>query len=128
MPNWRFDGRKCVTKTAEFPSVDPLTIHFPFSLCTNRVKPTVGMLFIRQKWNMSMNCPNIYLNFFFMIQKLFCSPKNCQPLEYSLLSNNVHDYRIVSQGKTTIPNVDDGEEFEMTDVRHRPMFCFPIPP
>lgn len=39
------------------------------------------------------------------------------PLEYSLLSNNIHDYRIVSQGKTTIPGVDDGDGFEETDVR-----------
>lgn len=38
-------------------------------------------------------------------------------LAYCLLSNNVHDYRIVSQGKTTIPSVDDGAEFEDTDVR-----------
>lgn len=29
------------------------------------------------------------------------------------------DYFIVSQGKTTIPSVNDGEEFELTDVRHR---------
>lgn len=27
------------------------------------------------------------------------------------------DYYVVSQGKTTIPNVDDGEEFKDTDVR-----------
>lgn len=27
------------------------------------------------------------------------------------------DYYVVSQGKTTIPNVDDGEECELTDVR-----------
>lgn len=39
-----------------------------------------------------------------------CSPETC------LLSNNVNDYYFVSQGKTTIPNVDDGEEFRMTDV------------
>lgn len=41
-------------------------------------------------------------------------------LESCLLSNNIMDYHIVSQGKTTIPNVDDGEEFTLTDVRHRP--------
>lgn len=34
-----------------------------------------------------------------------------------LLSNNIMDYYVVSQGKTTIPNVDDGEELELTDVR-----------
>jgi hypothetical protein len=32
------------------------------------------------------------------------------------LSNNVNDYYYVSQGKTTIPNVDDGEECQLTDV------------
>ncbi|XP_037042171.1 myosin heavy chain, muscle isoform X14 [Bradysia coprophila] len=35
--------------------------------------------------------------------------------EDCLLSNNVYDYRIVSQGKTTIPSVDDASEFEDTD-------------
>lgn len=34
------------------------------------------------------------------------------------LSDNIMDYYVVSQGKTTIPNVDDGEEFKDTDVRH----------
>lgn len=33
-----------------------------------------------------------------------------------LLSNNILDYHFVSQGKTTIPNVDDGEEMLATDV------------
>ncbi|XP_063225500.1 myosin heavy chain, muscle isoform X25 [Bacillus rossius redtenbacheri] len=32
-----------------------------------------------------------------------------------LLSNNVHDYYFVSQGKTTIPSVDDSEEMLITD-------------
>lgn len=32
------------------------------------------------------------------------------------LSNDIFDYHVVSQGKTTIPNVDDGEEFVLTDV------------
>lgn len=27
------------------------------------------------------------------------------------------DYHIISQGKTTIPGVNDGEELELTDVR-----------
>lgn len=35
-----------------------------------------------------------------------------------LLSDNIHDYHYVSQGKTTIPNVDDGEELTLTDVRN----------
>ena len=33
-----------------------------------------------------------------------------------LLSNNIYDYVNVSQGKITIPNVDDGEECVLTDV------------
>ena len=32
------------------------------------------------------------------------------------LSDNIYDYPTVSQGKLTIPNVDDGEELELTDV------------
>lgn len=32
------------------------------------------------------------------------------------MSNNVYDYVFVSQGKVTIPNVDDGEECTLTDV------------
>ncbi|XP_017772942.1 PREDICTED: myosin heavy chain, muscle isoform X7 [Nicrophorus vespilloides] len=35
--------------------------------------------------------------------------KNC------LLSDNIQDYHFVAQGKTTIPNVDDGEECTLTD-------------
>jgi myosin heavy chain 6/7 len=35
--------------------------------------------------------------------------------EMCLLSNNVNDYHFVSQGKTSIPGVDDGEEFKITD-------------
>lgn len=34
-----------------------------------------------------------------------------------MLSNDIMDYHVVSQGKTTIPSVDDGEEMELTDVR-----------
>lgn len=39
-----------------------------------------------------------------------------QNSDYCLLSNNVMDYHIVSQGKTSIPGLDDGEECELTDV------------
>uniref|UniRef100_A0A1D1Z8S6 Myosin heavy chain, muscle n=1 Tax=Anthurium amnicola TaxID=1678845 RepID=A0A1D1Z8S6_9ARAE len=35
--------------------------------------------------------------------------------EMCLLSNNITDYYFVSQGKTTIPSVDDGEELTITD-------------
>uniref|UniRef100_A0A182M6X6 Myosin motor domain-containing protein n=1 Tax=Anopheles culicifacies TaxID=139723 RepID=A0A182M6X6_9DIPT len=37
--------------------------------------------------------------------------------EKCFLSNDVYDYMIIAQGKTTIPNVDDGEEMGLTDVR-----------
>jgi len=36
----------------------------------------------------------------------------------TLLSNRIGDYRYISQGKTRIPGVNDGEEFEVTDVSH----------
>ena len=38
------------------------------------------------------------------------------PAEICLLSNNIRDYYFVSQGKTTIPGLDDGEELLVTDV------------
>jgi len=38
------------------------------------------------------------------------------PVEMCLLTNNIHDYHFVSQGKTTIPGLDDGEELLVTDV------------
>ncbi|XP_077527317.1 myosin heavy chain isoform X10 [Haemaphysalis longicornis] len=36
--------------------------------------------------------------------------------EKLLLSNDIHDYYFVSQGKTEIPGLDDGEELEATDT------------
>lgn len=38
-------------------------------------------------------------------------------IDMCMLSENIHDYYYVSQGKTTIPGMDDGEEFQLTDVR-----------
>ncbi|XP_050428408.1 myosin heavy chain, muscle isoform X18 [Adelges cooleyi] len=35
--------------------------------------------------------------------------------EMCMLSEDIHDYYYVSQGKTTIPGMDDGEEFSLTD-------------
>lgn len=32
------------------------------------------------------------------------------------LTDNIYDYYNVSQGKITIPNMDDGEEFALTNV------------
>ncbi|CAG9865468.1 unnamed protein product [Phyllotreta striolata] len=36
--------------------------------------------------------------------------------EKTLLSNDIYQYHYVSQGKITVPNMDDGEEFALTDV------------
>lgn len=38
------------------------------------------------------------------------------PTDMCNLSDNIYDYYNVSQGKVTIPNMDDGEEFALTDV------------
>jgi len=38
-----------------------------------------------------------------------------------MLSNNIYDYNNVSQGKITIPGMDDGEEFQLTDVSFMPL-------
>jgi myosin heavy chain 6/7 len=37
--------------------------------------------------------------------------------DITFLSNDIMDYHVVSQGKTTIPGVDDAEEMQLTDVR-----------
>lgn len=42
------------------------------------------------------------------------------------LSNNIYDYFNVSQGKITIPNVDDGEELSLTDVSSIQINCYPF--
>lgn len=39
-------------------------------------------------------------------------------LEICMLSNDIMDYMVIAQGKTSIPGVDDGEELTLTDVRH----------
>ncbi|CAH1709104.1 unnamed protein product [Aphis gossypii] len=36
--------------------------------------------------------------------------------EMTYLSNRISDYYYISQGKTRIPGVNDGEEFQITDV------------
>ena len=47
-----------------------------------------------------------------------------------MLSNDIYDYYNVSQGKITIPNMDDGEECQLTDVSESidPIVCNPVPP
>lgn len=55
--------------------------------------------------------PSLVVNTCMFVSVLFWSP-----IEMLLLSNNIHDYYFVSQGKTTIPGLDDGEELLITDV------------
>lgn len=43
-----------------------------------------------------------------------------------LLSNDIHDYYNVAQGKITIPNVDDGEECLLTDVSESDYKAVPV--
>lgn len=50
---------------------------------------------------------------------IFCLILDSMYVEMCCLTNDIHDYVFVSQGKTTIPNVDDGEECTLTDVRTR---------
>lgn len=38
-----------------------------------------------------------------------------------MLSNDIYDYVNVSQGKISIPGMDDGEEFQLTDVSVNPI-------
>lgn len=37
-------------------------------------------------------------------------------LEMCFLSDNIYDYFNVSQGKVTVPSIDDSEEFQLADV------------
>lgn len=39
-------------------------------------------------------------------------------LEMTLLSSRMSDYPTITQGKTRIPGINDGEDFELTDVSH----------
>lgn len=42
-----------------------------------------------------------------------------------MLSNNIYDYVNVSQGKITVPGMDDGEECQAMDVSHTKNVPFP---
>ena len=48
-------------------------------------------------------------------------------LEMCILSKDIYDYPTVSQGKITIPHVDDGEEFRLTDVSANVVEKFNLP-
>lgn len=40
----------------------------------------------------------------------------------ALLSSRMSDYPTITQGKTRIPGINDGEEFEITDVSAQSAF------
>lgn len=53
-----------------------------------------------------------------MIVQIFWISEMCS------LSDNIYDYYNVSQGKVTVPNMDDGEEFQLADVSFpHPTIC-----
>jgi len=41
---------------------------------------------------------------------------NYKFIEMAMLSSRMSDYPSITQGKTRIPGVNDGEEFEITNV------------
>lgn len=59
------------------------------------------------------SAPSLYIVF---IWRIIFWPSSFHT-DMCCLTDNVHDYHFISQGKTTIPNVDDGEELQLTDVR-----------
>lgn len=91
------------TNIWEFVPCDP-------PLFWNREAPT---FYFRSTWRTEIVYSSIYKLFFFFLFTTF--GPIC--IDLCILSNNIMDYYVVSQGKTTIPGVDDGEEFQMTDVR-----------
>lgn len=44
-------------------------------------------------------------------------------LEMTLLSSRMSDYPSITQGKTRIPGINDGEEFEDTNVSQQSSLC-----
>lgn len=99
--------------------------YFFFYLVSNRPKTSTTNV---KMYASRPPIPLLFIIFYFLlITQLNFTPKTkllyliFHQLDNCLLSNNIMDYHIVSQGKTTIPNVDDGEEFNLTDVRHRPI-------
>ena len=61
------------------------------------------------KVELQPNLTSLFVFVFFLIHCLIHS-------EMCLLSNNIKDYHYVSQGKTEIDGVDDGQEMKAADV------------
>lgn len=59
----------------------------------------------------------LFFNCYRRLGKIFIA-QLFQSTEMCYLSNNIYDYYNVSQGKITVPNMDDGEECALMDVSH----------
>lgn len=75
-----------------------------------------------------MNCDTLGLS-----SVLLAKPKKNLFSDYTyvdmcFLSDNIYDYYNVSQGKVTVPNMDDGEEFQLADVSGRQTYTKRPPP
>ena len=82
------------------------------ALCTRDARePRNKAMRKRGRYGGSLSHPSMCFSF---------SVLQYHPTEKCLLSNNIRDYYFVSQGKTTIPGLDDGEEMQITDVSARP--------
>lgn len=104
-----------------------MTYVINFFHSTNQTKRSTTWLII---YTQTQNTPLYYhyhnqMHIHLLSRMIWKTINQTKPIEICLLSNNIMDYRVVAQGKTTIPNVDDGEEFELTDVRHR-LSCDPF--
>lgn len=61
---------------------------------------------------------HLYSTFFSTKKSLLTLPSYIFYLntDACLLSNNIYDYHIVSQGKISVASIDDADEFTLTDV------------
>lgn len=53
--------------------------------------------------------------------------RSFHPTEKCFLSDNIYDYFNVSQGKITVPGIDDGEESMLADVSRQKRLSKPTP-
>lgn len=77
---------------------------------------TITQMFRKSARSLKFN----FINYKHFIYKLSLFPfpfwRSNQYIDKCLLSNDIMDYHVVAQGKTTIPGVDDAEELTLTDV------------
>lgn len=51
-----------------------------------------------------------------LLPSLFKSLLQNLPTAQCLLTNNIHDYHYVSQGKVTVASIDDAEDMQFAEV------------